>query len=145
VLTRVGERAAHMRVLRAAVAASAIAAPVYVGTNFVVAAFVGVSIWGGATAWIIAPRDTLLQRATPVQAHGRILAIDNALRSWAHVVALPLAALLVGWFGVRPAAFTFAAVPMLGVLLSRRISEPAPRPEHAPRVDAGLVAVAPAD
>ena len=144
-VTRVGERAAHMRVLRAAVVASAIAAPVYVGTNFVVAAFVGVSIWGGATAWLIAPRDTLLQRATPVQAHGRILAIDNALRSWAHVVALPLAALMVGWFGVRAAAFTFAAVPLLGVLLSRRISDPAPRPEHAPRVDAGLVAVAPAD
>jgi hypothetical protein len=134
-----------MRVLRAAVLASAIAAPVYVGTNFVVAAFVGVSIWGGATAWLIAPRDTLLQRATPVPAHGRILAIDNALRSWAHVVALPLAALMVGWFGVRPAAFTFAAVPLFGVLLSRRISDPAPRAEHAPRVDAGLVAVAPAD
>ena len=144
-LTKVGDRAAHMRVLRAAALASAIAAPLYIGTNFVVAAFTGVSIWGGATAWIVAPRDTLLQRATPTQAHGRILAIDSTLRSWAHVVALPVAALLVGWFGVRTAAFTFAAMPLLGVLLSRRLSDPAPRAQHAPRVDAGLVAVAPAD
>ena len=110
-------------------------------------------VWGGATAWLVAPRDTLLQRATPVAAHGRVLALDNALRSWAHVVALPIAALLASHFDVRVAAFTFAAMPVLGVLATRATrlaavpesSDAGPGAEHAPRVDAGLVTVAPAD
>jgi hypothetical protein len=65
-----------------------------------------------------------LQRATPVSAHGRVLAIDSALRSWAHVVALPLSALAVGWFGVRSAAFTFAVMPLLGAFLTRPATAP---------------------
>ena len=109
-----------MRTLRIAAVATAFAAPIYVGTSVVWLAFVGVGIWGAATAWLIAPRDTLLQRATPMAADGRVLAIDNALRSWAHVVALPLAALLVSGGGVRTTGFAFAAFPLLGVVVTRR-------------------------
>jgi predicted MFS family arabinose efflux permease len=119
IVPRGGDRVASMRTLRVVALVTAGVAPVYVGTTWVAVAFAGVATWGAATAWIVAPRDTLLQRATPVQMHGRVLAFDNALRSLAHVVALPLAALLVTGAGVRGAAFTFALMPVLGVLATR--------------------------
>jgi predicted MFS family arabinose efflux permease len=144
-VSRLGERVAHMGTLRLAALGSAAAAPIYVGTNWVVAAFIGIAIWGTATAWLIAPRDTLLQRATPVAAHGRVLALDSALRSAGHVVALPTAALFIEAFGVRATAFVFAAMPVLGVLATRRASDPGPRAEQTPRVDPGFMAVTPAD
>jgi predicted MFS family arabinose efflux permease len=102
--------------LRFAALGAAAAAPIYVGTHNVTVAFLGIVIWGAATAWLIAPRDTLLQRATPVDTHGRVLAMDSTLRSAAHVIALPLAALIVDSGGVRLTAFLFAAMPVLGVL-----------------------------
>jgi MFS family permease len=148
ILPRYGDRVASMRTLRLCALGAAAAAPLYVGTSSVAVAFVGVAVWGIATGWFIAPRDTLLQRATPITAHGRVLAIDSTLRSWAHVVALPTAALLVSVFGLRTAAFAFAAMPVVGVLLTRgsgALVEPGPGAEEAPRVDAGLVAIAPVD
>jgi MFS family permease len=119
-VARVGDRAASMRTLRIAALLSAAAAPVYVGTTWVAAAFVGVAVWGAGTTWFITPRDTLLQRATPIEAHGRVLAIDSTLRWWAQVVALPLAALLVTATNVRTTGFLFALLPLAGVILTRR-------------------------
>lgn len=145
---RAGDRIASMRTLRLCALGCAIAAPVYVGTNLVIAAFIGIALWGSATGWFIAPRDTMLQRATPVEAHGRVLAIDSALRSWAHVIALPTAALLIGVFGVRAAALSFALLPLVGFAATRssgRLVESGPGPQDAPRVDAGVVAVVPAE
>jgi predicted MFS family arabinose efflux permease len=131
-VARVGDRAASMRTLRIAALLSAAAAPFYVGTTWVAAAFCGVAVWGAGTAWLIAPRDTLLQRATPVETHGRVLAIDSALRSWAHVIALPLAALAVTVTNVRVTGFLFALLPLLGVLLTRT------RPTEEPQVASGV-------
>jgi MFS family permease len=119
-VSRAGDRVATLRTVQWAAIATTAAAPVYVGTSWVVAAFAAIAVWGASTAWLIAPRDTLLQRATPTAGHGRILAIDNALRSWAHVIALPTAAFLISWGGVRAAAFTFALGPLLGVVLTWR-------------------------
>ncbi|HWS45123.1 MAG TPA: MFS transporter [Acidimicrobiia bacterium] len=119
-LSRFDNRIARMRTLRAAALGAACAAPLYVGTHSILVAFTGIAIWGSATAWFVAPRDTLLQRSTPIAAHGRVLAIDITLRSWAHVVALPVAVLLAGHAGVRATALTFAAVPVLGVVATRR-------------------------
>ena len=150
-IARIGDSVARFRTLRVAAVGATIAAPIYVGTHSVAIAFCGIAIWGAATAWLIAPRDTLLQRATPVEVHGRVLALDSSLRSWAHVIALPIAALLAGTFDVRVAAFTFAAMPVIGVLATRGSqrepvpSDVGPGAEHAPRVDAGFVTVAPVD
>jgi predicted MFS family arabinose efflux permease len=147
-VARFGDRITRVRTIVLAALASAAAAPVYVGTDSLAAAFAGIAVWGAATAWFIAPHRTLVQRATPMAAHGRVMALDSTLRSWGHVIALPSAALLLGAFGVRAAAFTFAAMPVLGVLLVRRRAlsvEVGPGAEDAPRVDAGLVAVVPAD
>jgi MFS family permease len=146
-VARVGERITRVRTVALAALTCAAAAPVYVGTHSIVAAFVGICVWGAATAWFIAPHRTLVQRATPMAAHGRVMALDSTLRSWAHVIALPTAALLLGAFGVRAAAFAFAVMPVLGVMLLRRRGslEASPRAQHAPRVDAGVVAIVPTD
>ncbi len=119
-VSRVGDRCASLRTLQAVALGSAIAAPIYVGTQWVVVAFAGIAVWGAATAWLVAPRDTLLQRATPMRAHGRVLAIDGSLRNWSHVVSMPFAALLVTVAGVRSTALVFAMLPIAGVLLTRR-------------------------
>jgi predicted MFS family arabinose efflux permease len=126
IVSRVGERAATVRTLRISALLAAAAAPLYVGTSVVGLAFCGVGLWGAATAWLIAPRDTLIQRATPVEAHGRVLAMDSALRSWAHVIALPLAAFLVEAGGARATGFVFAMVPLLGLWATRRAQAPVP-------------------
>jgi hypothetical protein len=146
-VARVGDRITRVRTVALAALACAAAAPVYVGTHSLVGAFIGVSVWGAATAWFIAPHRTLVQRATPMAAHGRVMALDSTLRSWGHVIALPTAALLLGVFGVRTAAFTFAAMPALGVLLLRLRGslDPRPRAQHAPGIDTGVVAVVPSD
>jgi MFS family permease len=132
-VSRAGERVASLRTLQVVALATAAAAPIYVGTSSVVIAFMGIAVWGAATAWLIAPRDTLLQRATPVAAHGRVLAIDSTLRSWAHVVSLPLAALLVTVSSVRTSALVFAVLPIVGVLATRSASTRVTR--VAPAVD----------
>jgi MFS family permease len=125
IVARVGDRAATMRTLRISALLAAAAAPLYIGTSYVVIAFVGIAVWGAGTAWLIAPRDTLLQRGTPTAAHGRVLAIDAALRSWAHVIALPLAALLASAAGTRATAIVFAAIPLFGLALTRKVAAPA--------------------
>jgi MFS family permease len=147
-VARAGDRVASFRTIRICALCTSLAAPLYVGTTLLPVAFIGIAVWGASTGWLIAPRDTLLQRATPVEAHGRVLAIDSALRSWGHVVALPTAALLLSVFGVRVTAFVFAALPLLGVLATRhsaRFVETGPRAEDAPRVDPGFVAVVPSE
>jgi MFS family permease len=128
IVARVGDRAATMRTLRISALLAAAAAPLYIGTSYVVIAFVGIAVWGAGTAWLIAPRDTLLQRGTPTAAHGRVLAIDAALRSWAHVIALPLAALLASAAGTRATAIVFAAIPLVGLALTRKVAAPAVTP-----------------
>lgn len=139
-IPRLGPSVARFGVVRWAVLGTAAAAPFYVGTSLLGVAVVGIAIWGGATAFFVAPHRTLLQRATPVTAHGRVMALDAALRNWAHVIALPVAALCVSALGVRAAALAFASVPVAGALFAGR-----PRAERAPGVDPGGVAVVPAD
>src|SRR5206468_1516891 len=123
-ISRAGDGVASLRTLRLSALVVVLAAPIYVGTHSVAVAFAGIAVWGASTAWLITPRDTLLQRATPVEAHGRILAIDAAVRSWAHVISLPLAAFLLGAVGVRTTAFVFALIPLVGVWATRRVAAP---------------------
>jgi MFS family permease len=147
-VARAGDRAAKLRTLRICALCCSLAAPLYVGTHYVAVAFIGITVWGASTGWLIAPRDTLLQRSTPVELHGRVLAVDAALRSWGSVVALPLAALLTGPLGPSHAAFVFALLPLVGLFVtrhSREVVETGPRPQDAPREDPGLMTVVPAE
>ena len=53
---------------------SGLTAIVYLGTPWVVVAFVGVALWGIATTVISGPSRTVLQRSSPQRAHGRVMA-----------------------------------------------------------------------
>ncbi len=97
---RLGERLAAFGWVTLGVGGSAVTAIVYLGTPFVVVAFIGVGLWGVATAVIGGPSRTLLQRASPEHAHGRVLAADLVAGSSAELLGVAVAGLLVGAFGV---------------------------------------------
>ncbi len=98
---KVGERFASFGWVALGVGGSGAAAVVYLGTPFVVVAFVGVGLWGVFTAMIAGPSRTLLQRATPQRAHGRVLSADFVAGSGAELLGLAVAGLLVSTFGVQ--------------------------------------------
>jgi MFS family permease len=140
-LPRLGDRIATLRTIRIAAIVTALVAPIYVGTQYLWIAAIGIGVWGAATAWFVAPHRTLVHRDAPIAAHGRVLALDSALRSWAHVIGLPLAALSVTVLGVRGAALSVGAIALAGALVAR----PRPVAQQAPREDAGVMAVVPAE
>jgi MFS family permease len=82
------------------VGASGLTAIVYLGTPWVLVAFVGVALWGLATAVISGPSRTVLQRSSPESAHGRVLSADYVAGSSAELVGVAIAGVLVGAFGV---------------------------------------------
>ena len=112
-LPRIGDRVATPRWLAGSVLLSGIAAAVYVGTELPVVAFVGVFLWGVDVAFFSIPSRTLLQRHAPVAAHGRVLALNQTLRGWADLVALPLAGLAAGAIGIQAAGLAAAGVALL--------------------------------
>jgi MFS family permease len=75
-------------------------AVIYLGTPFVLVAFLGVGLWGVATAVISGPSRTLLQRQSPERAHGRVMSADFVAGNGAELVGVALAGVLVGAFGV---------------------------------------------
>lgn len=108
VLPRLGERVTGAGSLAAAVLLSGVAAALYVGTHDEAVAFVGVFLWGVDVAFFSAPSRTLLQRHSPPEAHGRVLAVNRSLNSLGDVVALPLAGVAAGVVGPQGAAYTAA-------------------------------------
>ncbi len=98
---RLGERLASFGWVTFGVAASGLAAIVYLGTPWVLVAFVGVALWGVATAVISGPSRTVLQRGSPQRAHGRVLSADYVAGSSAELVGIGIAGVLVGALGVQ--------------------------------------------
>ena len=109
-LPRFGDRFATPRAVAVSVAFSGVAAATYIGTHWVAVAFIGVFFWGIDVGFYFAPAQTLLQRGTPMAAHGRVMGLFNALNSWANVIALPVAASLAGAKGPRFAGLCVSAV-----------------------------------
>jgi predicted MFS family arabinose efflux permease len=97
---RLGERLASFGWVALGVGGSGITAIIYLGTPSVVVAFVGVGLWGVATAVISGPSRTVLQRSSPERAHGRVLAADLVSGSGAELVGVAAAGVFVGAFGV---------------------------------------------
>ena len=116
VVTRLGERAVRWSVVCAAAVGSGIAALVYVGTANEVVAFCGIFGWGVVTAGFIAPFRTLMQRATPVEMHGRVFALDGTLHNLGDLVSLPLVGLIAAAAGVQVAGAGMAVAPVVGGL-----------------------------
>ena len=118
VVTRFGERIARVRVAAVAAAASGVAAMLYIGTAVPVVAFIGIGVWGCVTSFFVVPARTLMQRAAPVEAHGRVMALDGTINSGGSLVALPIVGLVAAAVGVQVAGVAFAAVPIVGGLLT---------------------------
>jgi predicted MFS family arabinose efflux permease len=97
---RIGERLASFGWVALGVGASGLMSIVYLGTPLVLVAFVGVALWGVATAVISGPTRTLLQRSSPQRAHGRVMSADFVAANGAELVGLALAGVFVGLFGV---------------------------------------------
>ena len=116
VVTRLGERVARVRIAAVAAAASGVAAMLYVGTAVPAVAFVGIGVWGCVTSFFVVPARTLMQRAAPVETHGRVMALDGTVNSGGHLVALPLVGLAAAAVGVQVAGVAFAVVPIAGGL-----------------------------
>jgi len=120
---RAGERIARIETVTIAAVASGLAAVLYVGTAALAVAVVGIAIWGAATAWFVPANQTLVQRAAPVETHGRVLALDATLRSGANVVAASLTGIAAVAVGVQAAAFVVASIPVVAaakIALGRR-------------------------
>ncbi|MEY2566093.1 MAG: hypothetical protein QOE35_622 [Actinomycetota bacterium] len=109
-LPRFGKRVATPRALAASVMLSGFAAVAYVGTGVVAVAFVGVFLWGVDVAFFSAPSRTLLQRATPISAHGRVLSLFNTVESWVSMLTIPVAGVVASGIGVRGLAFIAATI-----------------------------------
>lgn len=107
---RLGDRLASFGWVVLGVGASGVTAVVYLGTPFLLVAFLGVSLWGVATAVISGPSRTLLQRAAPERAHGRVLAADMVAGSGAELAGVAMAGALVGALGVPRAIAVLGAV-----------------------------------
>jgi MFS family permease len=101
IAARMGERLASFRFVAMGVAASGLSAVVYLGTSLVTVAFVGVALWGVATALISGPSRTVLQRSSPESTHGRVLSADFVAGSSAELLGVATGGLVVTAFGVQ--------------------------------------------
>jgi MFS family permease len=114
VVARLGDRLVRWSVVCAAAVGSAVGAALYVGTAVVAIAFVGLFLWGVVTALLISPMRTLMQRAAPVETHGRVFALDGMVHSTGDLVSLPVVGLAAGVIGVQAAGVAMAVVPLTG-------------------------------
>jgi DHA3 family macrolide efflux protein-like MFS transporter len=115
-LPRLGRRVVGARPLAVAVLFSGVAAALYVGSHTLWLAYAGVFLWGVDVAFFSAPARTLLQQASPIHAHGRVLALYRTGHSLADVVALPVTGLVVGAVGAQAAGLGVAAIAVVAGL-----------------------------
>lgn len=135
-LAALGDRVARPRYVALATVVSGATAAVYLGTESLAVAVVGVFLWGVDVAFFYVPAKTLLQRHTPLPAHGRILSINQSLEPLATLVVSPVAAVAVGTIGVRALGVTggvlAAGAGLVALRLVRRTGEGQPGMGQAP-------------
>jgi len=141
VLPRLGDRVAGPRPLALSVVLSGLTAGLYVGTHSVWFAYAGVFLWGVDVAFFAAPSRTLLQKASPVHAHGRVLSLYRTAHSVADVAVLPLAGVAVAGVGVQTTGLVVAAFAVL-IGLTGLVLVPAGSGAEADGADAAVVPVA---
>ncbi len=99
-LAAIGDRIARPRSVALATIFSGATAALYVGTESLAVAFVGVFLWGTGVALFYTPSKTLLQRYSPLAFHGRILSLNQSLEPMASMVVTPIAAVSLGAISV---------------------------------------------
>ena len=149
VAAKVGERMASFGWVALGVGSSGVFAIVYLGTPWVGVAFLGVGLWGVATALISGPSRTVMQRGSPQRAHGRVMSADFVAANGAELLGVASAGLLVGAIGVPwtilGLGVTVAVVASATWVAHRRapVEVSAPTDEGTEALD-GEVAVVPA-
>jgi predicted MFS family arabinose efflux permease len=132
VLAAVGDRVARPRYVAIATILSGATAALYVGTESVAVAFVGVFLWGVDVAFFYVPAKTLLQRYAPLAYHGRILSLNQSLEPLADLFMTPLGAVALGVIGVQVLGIVGGACAAIGGIvalrLARRLAIPAAVP-----------------
>ena len=127
---RLGERLASFGWVALGVGMSGLTAIVYLGTPYVLVAFIGVGLWGVATAVIAGPSRTVLQRSSPERAHGRVLSADLMAGSGAELVGVAAAGVLVGAFGVQWSILGLGLV-VAATALALQVADRRDRPQRA--------------
>ena len=129
-LAVLGDRMARPRYVAMTMIVSGATAAMYLSTRSLPVAYAGVFLWGVDVAFFYVPAKTLLQRYTPVEAHGRILSINQSLEPMTEIVVAPLAAVAVGLIGVRVLGLVggavIAALGVVAIVLARRLGPPPP-------------------
>jgi predicted MFS family arabinose efflux permease len=138
-LSHIGDRVATPRAVALSVLLSGVAAALYVGTRSVVVAFIGVFLWGVDVAFFAAPVRTVLQRESPIDTHGRVLALLTTLDGWGNVAALPLTGLAIAAVGPRATGVGVGAMAVAAGTAGWVVL----RPAATPAAPVAAVAVAP--
>jgi predicted MFS family arabinose efflux permease len=146
VIAALGDRVATPRHVAVATVVSGATAALYLGTESLAVAVVGVFLWGVDVAFFYVPAKTLLQRYTPRRAHGRVLSINESLEPLADLVIAPVAALVVAVLGIRLLGVTGGALAavagLVALRLSRRLGPVPPPTEPDPRAGSSRDAIA---
>ena len=121
-LPRIGERVVSVKALAIAVSFSGVAAAVYVGTRSLPVAMLGVFAWGVDVAFFMPPMQTVLQRATPAEAHGRVMSLAATANGIGSLVAIPLSGLMVGAWGVSRTGTTVGLLAVVTGLVGTLIA-----------------------
>jgi sugar phosphate permease len=83
-------------------------------------------------AFFLPPMQTVMQRATPVEAHGRVLGLASTLEAWGSLIAIPLTGLVVASIGVSRTGMAVGAVAvaagLAGLVRIRRTPVPVSQP-----------------
>ncbi len=145
-IAALGDRVATPRCVALATIVSGATAALYLGTESLVVATIGVFLWGVDVAFFYVPAKTLLQRFTPRRAHGRVLALNESLEPTSDLLVAPLAALAVGVLGVRLLGVTGGVLTVIaGVValrLARRLGPLPPPVEPDPHAGTSRDAIA---
>ncbi len=131
-LATIGDRIARPRYVAMAVIASGATAALYVGTESVVVAFIGVFLWGIDVAFFYIPAKTLLQRYAPTTFHGRILSLNQSLEPLAGIVMTPLGAVALGFVSVQALGVIGGALATIGGIVVLRLARRLPVPTAVP-------------
>jgi sugar phosphate permease len=131
-LATIGDRMARPRYVAMAVIASGATAALYVGTESLVVAFIGVFLWGIDVAFFYIPAKTLLQRYAPTTFHGRILSLNQSLEPLAGIVMTPLGAVALGFVSVQALGVLGGALATIGGIVVLRLARRLPVPTAVP-------------
>ena len=147
VVPRIGQRLVSVRALAVTVVVAGVMAATYVGTPHIAVAFIGISGWGLVVGLFTSPLQTLLQRASPPEAEGRILALSSTANGIGNTATIPVAGVLAGAIGVQLTGLTVGSMlvvaGVVGIVVATRrpVALPAERPAETP---AGAAKMAPA-